>query len=112
MSSRHQSEATVLGCFFIYAGVLLPGLKNGLVDRSRLDNLELGERFCDAFETYLNLHPEPQLCFERAWSLYHALAVEQELYFATCANCSAIYVQDRYALDYNYCPFCELKSLN
>jgi len=111
LSSLHQSEATVLGCLFIYSGVLLPRLDEGLADRTRLNNLQLGERFCDAFETYLSLHPGPQLCFERAWSLYHALAIEKELYFASCADCSGLYVQDRYALDYRHCPFCELKAV-
>ncbi|MBT8423039.1 MAG: hypothetical protein HKN56_03280 [Gammaproteobacteria bacterium] len=110
ISSRQQSEATVLGCFFIYSGLMLVGLEGGLAGRSRLNGLQLGERFCDAFETYLSLHPQPQLCFERGWSLYHALAVEQELYFASCAECFGLYIQDRYALDYQHCPFCELKA--
>ncbi len=109
-SSRQQSEATLLGCFMVNAGVVLPGLSDGYPHKTRLDNLQLGERFCDAFEAYQALHPEPQLCFENAWNLYRALAVEQELYFASCALCQGIYVQDRYALDYRRCPFCELKA--
>lgn len=112
INSRQQSEATVLGCFLIHAGVLRAGLADGHARGVRLDNLELGERFCDAFEIYLSLHPDPHLCFERAWSLYRALAVEQELYFASCADCFGIYVQDRYALDYSHCPFCDLKAGN
>jgi len=112
VSNHRQSEATVLGCFFIYSGVLLPGLADGHAHRTRLGNLEFGQRFCDAFETYLSLHPAPELCFEKAWNLYQALAIEQELYFAPCADCSGIYVQDRYALDYRHCPFCDLKAGN
>lgn len=109
-SSQQQSEATLMSCFLVHSGVVSPGLNKGHANSNRLENLELGERFCDAFETYLQLHPEPRLSFEKAWSLYQALAIEQELYFASCADCHGVYIQDRYALDYHHCPFCELKE--
>jgi len=109
-SSQQQSEATLLGCFLVRSGVIAAGLDTGHAISNRMDNLQLGERFCDAFEIYLRLHPDPHLSFEKAWSLYQALAVEQELYFASCADCHGIYVQDRYALDYRHCPFCDLKA--
>lgn len=112
VSNRQQSEATVLACLFVCAGMLRPGLRDGRPGGARLDRLQLGERFCDAFEAYRALHPDPHLCFERAWSLYLALAVDQELYFASCRDCGGIYVQDRYALDYNHCCFCDMKSLD
>ena len=79
-----------------------------LKDR-QLDPVGLGERLCDAFETYRAIHPKPELSFERAWSLYRALVQERELCFAHCDECGGPYVQDRYALDYAHCPFCDLK---
>ncbi len=109
-SSQQQSEATLLSCFLVHSGVVSPGLKAGRASGGHMDDLQLGERFCDAFETYLRLHPNPHLSFEKAWSMYQALAVEQELYFASCADCQGIYIQDRYALDYRHCPFCDLKE--
>ena len=64
----------------------------------------------DAFEAYLVLHPEPQLSFEWAWNLYRCLVSRRELRVVWCALCEGPYVQDAYALDYERCPFCELKD--
>ncbi len=108
MTSRQQSEASILGCFLITAGVLQADPASGLARAEPLNGVELGERFCAAYESYRAVHPDPHLCFERAWSLYQALAVDQELFFASCADCRGIYVQDRYALDYRHCALCDL----
>ena len=70
----------------------------------------LGAGLCDAFEAYLVLHPEPQLSFEWAWNLYRCLVSRRELRLVWCALCEGPYVQDAYALDYERCPFCELKD--
>lgn len=109
-SSDRQSEATVLACLFLYCGVLQLDSAKGDVTRQRLDPVGLGERICDAFETYLSIHPYPRLCFERTWNLFYALTRERELFFAGCGECGGLYVQDRYALDYRRCPFCEIKE--
>jgi hypothetical protein len=109
-SADRQSESTVLACLFLYCEVLRLDPVKGSVIRERLDPVCLGERMCDAFETYRAVHPEPGLCFERTWSLYNALARDQELFFADCGDCGGPYIQDRYALDYHRCPFCEIKQ--
>ena len=72
--------------------------------------LSLGGKLCDAFEAYRQIYPAPCLCFEKAWGLYQAIAQDRELFFAYCGDCDGPYVQDRYALDYARCPFCELKQ--
>ena len=59
---------------------------------------------------YLSLHPQPQLSFEWAWNLYAVAGQTQELRLAWCALCEGPYVQDAYALDYERCPFCEVKD--
>ncbi|HJP05205.1 MAG: hypothetical protein CL799_12645 [Chromatiales bacterium] len=109
-SSGRQSEATVLACLFLYCGVMRLNDAEGTVVRKHLDPVGLGERICDAFETYRSVHPNPGLCFERTWNLFNALTREQELFFAACADCGGPYIQDRYALDYQRCPFCEIKQ--
>jgi hypothetical protein len=109
-SSAHQSEATVLACLFLYCGVLYLDEQSRNITGQRLDSVGLGERMCDAFEVYLSIHPTPELCFEKAWNLYNALVRDKELCFARCADCGGPYIQDRYALDYSHCPFCDLKQ--
>jgi hypothetical protein len=109
-SSARQSEATVLACLFICCGILDVAAKAGVAKRTALDPLELGLGMCSAYETYRALHPHPELCFEKAWALFNALTHQHELYFAGCSDCHGTYIQDRYALDYQHCPFCDLKE--
>ena len=107
-----QSQATVLACLFLYCGVVRMEPDSGALLGKRLNPVDLGEAMCEAFETYCSVHPHPGLCFERAWNLYSALALEQELFFAKCDDCGGPYVQDRYALDYRSCPFCQILQTN
>jgi len=109
-SSLTQCEATVLACLFIYCDLMDLGSDSGLLTARRLDPVSKGERLCDAFETYRSLQPQPALCFERSWGLYNALVKAHELFFAHCNDCGGPYIQDRYALDYAHCPFCEIKQ--
>jgi len=109
-SAARQMEATVLASLFLLceAGVL--GGDGKLERIADADRVALGQRLCQAFETYRDMHPAPRLSFEWAWNLYHSMVESRELYFATCAACGGLYVQDAYALDYRRCPFCELKD--
>ena len=109
-SAPRQSEATVLAGLFLLCEAAELGC-NGRVERAAgTDRVALGQRLCQAFETYRGLHPDPRLSFEWAWNLYHSLVDSRELYLASCDICSGPYVQDAYALDYRHCPFCELKD--
>ena len=107
-SSRRQSEATVLACLLVYTGAI--DITGGPTRDARFGSVALGQRVCDAFDAYRELHPEPRFSFERLWGLYRAMAIAKELYFARCGICEGPYVQDAYALDYERCPFCELKD--
>ena len=109
-SAPSQAEATLLAALYIYCGVARVG-ERGRCGRARqADPVELGFRLCQAFETYQRLYRTPGLSFEWAWNLYHALVETGELFFASCDLCRAPYVQDRYALDYQRCPSCDLKD--
>ncbi len=109
-STHRQSEATLLACLCRLCDAFI------LNDRKRascidsIDDISLGTRLCDAFETYQQLCPNPQFSFEWTWNLYHALVETQELYFSWCDSCRGPYVQDTYALDYRRCPLCEQKA--
>lgn len=109
-SARRQGEASLLTGLFVHTGaVQLDGESRALL-ASAEPGVTLGLRLCEAFEAYLTLHPEPQLSFEWAWNLYRCLVLRRELRLAWCALCEGPYVQDAYALDYERCPFCEVKD--
>jgi hypothetical protein len=107
-NASHQAEATLLASLFVYNNATRLD-ERGCCRRPReVDRVEMGMRICQAFETYRDMHREPRLSIEWAWNLYHALMETGELYFAWCASCEGPYVQDRYALDYQRCPSCEM----
>jgi len=109
-SADHQAEATILACLFIHRDVLRIDPDSGHASSAHMNPVQQGSRICDAFEAYRCVYPKPCLCFEKAWGLYNAMTHEQELFFAFCSDCGGPYVQDRYALDYHHCPFCEIKQ--
>jgi len=109
-SAPRQIEATVLAGLFLLCDAGRIG-GNGRLERTTDgDPVALGQRLCQAFETYQGMHPEPRWSFEWAWNLYHSLVESRELYFASCDSCAGPYVQDAFALDYRRCPFCELRD--
>jgi hypothetical protein len=108
-SASRQTEASLLACLFLGSEALALAGK-GRARATGTDRVTLGQRLCQAFETYHGLHPQPRLSFEWAWNLYHSLVDTQELYYASCDLCHGLYVQDAYALDYRRCPFCEMKD--
>jgi hypothetical protein len=110
-STRRQGEASLLASLFLHteAAELDPAGRG--LQAPRVEAVVLGRRICDAFEAYLQLHPEPQLSFEWAWNLYQSLVRKRELCLAFCASCESCYVEDAYALNLERCPYCELKDL-
>jgi hypothetical protein len=110
-SAARQSEATLLACLFLGCdAVTLSQQGRRGIRASGVDRVALGQRLCQAFETYSAMHPQPRLSFEWAWNLYHSLVDSHELRLATCDTCRGLYVQDAYALDYHRCPFCEIRD--
>jgi hypothetical protein len=109
-SARRQGEASLLTGLFVHLGAMqVDGDSRALLATGE-PGVTLGLRLCESFEEYLTLHPEPQLSFEWAWNLYRCLVTRRELRLAWCALCDGPYVQDAYALDYERCPFCEVKD--
>jgi hypothetical protein len=109
-SAGRQGEASLLTGLLVHEGLAEldqsgPGLKSAALSRAAV-----GQGFCAAYEHYLALHPAPQLSFEWGWNLYRSLISTRELLVAWCALCDIPYVQDAYALDYERCPYCEVKD--
>lgn len=109
-STPRQMEATVLAALFLLCQAAQRGHDGRAESAADCDRVELGQRLCQAYEAYRDLHAGGRLSFEWTWNLYHSLVSSRELYFADCDTCGGPYVQDAYALDYRRCPFCELKD--
>ncbi|MEO7387630.1 MAG: hypothetical protein ABIX37_11890 [Gammaproteobacteria bacterium] len=109
-SARRQGEASLLAGLFVQTGVVCLDRDTRALPAISGAGVPLGCGLCDAFEAYRALHPDPQLSFEWTWNLYRCLVSRRELRLAWCALCEGPYVQDAYALDYERCPFCEVKD--
>ena len=69
--------------------------------------LELGQRLCQAHETYLQVVSEPRLSFEATWNLYRNLVEGDELGSKRCEQCQAWHVFDALTLTRADCPLCD-----
>jgi hypothetical protein len=108
--AAHQLQATTLVALFCASLLLRRDAANKLHACWPRPDVEYGHRICRAFETYLLLHPAAKLSFEWAWNLLQNISKNDELYLASCRQCSTAYVQDAYALDKKTCPSCEIAA--
>jgi hypothetical protein len=74
-----------------------PALRNDLV---------LGHRICECFESYRRLVPRPTLTFELGWNLLLSLRRGDELGIRRCEHCGVCYIVDLLALPPPGCPGC------
>ncbi len=72
------------------------------------NNVELGHRFCECFDTYALLVPRGALTFEWGWNLLLSIRRGDELGIARCQACSVCYVFDLLSLPRSACPACLL----
>ncbi|MEO0423118.1 MAG: FlhC family transcriptional regulator [Pseudomonadota bacterium] len=110
-NATYQCEATSLAMLLLASDVLALAPDGSLDDLERANPLEIGLRFCLAFETYRSLHRTPHFCFERAWGLYRALERGDELVLMACAACAGVYVHHVMEMDEGHCPCCRLKGV-
>ena len=71
-------------------------------------NVNLGQRFCDCFESFDYLVPRSSLSFEWCWNLLVSMRRGDELGIARCDACSTCYVFDVLSLPRSACPACLL----
>ena len=69
-------------------------------------NIRLGQRFCDCFETYQCIVPGPTLSFEWAWNLLLNMRSGDELGLRHCDSCGTVHLQDLLAVPVTACPVC------
>ena len=69
-------------------------------------NLGLGHRFCECYESYRALVPSPTLTFELGWNLLLSIRRGDELGVRRCTECAVCYIVDLLALPTAACPGC------
>jgi hypothetical protein len=102
-NAQVQFEASLLAAVFASLN---------LIDASsaKRDLLALGERFCDAFETYAQLVPTGALSFEHGWFLLQLLLRKNGVLLLRCRQCTGHFVYDRSNVMRRPCPACQLKQ--
>jgi hypothetical protein len=73
-------------------------------------NVLMGHRFCEAFETYVALVSRPMLNFEWSWNLLLSIRRGDELGIARCEACAVCYIIDLLAPPGSQCPGCSVLS--
>ncbi|HMB72264.1 MAG TPA: hypothetical protein VKQ06_01745 [Gammaproteobacteria bacterium] len=71
-------------------------------------NIELGQRFCDCYEAYRCVVPDPTLSFEWGWNLLMNIRSGDELGLRHCADCDTFHLTDLLAVPRSACPVCAL----
>ena len=104
-SPAMQFEATTLASLLSMLDLVSPAPET----RSALAamNLESGELFCRAYESYLSLHSTPRISFEHAGFLLLALRRRDELKLRLCPHCGGMSLVDALALGGAECAACE-----
>ena len=75
-------------------------------------SIELGNRFCECYETHLYVVPNPTLSFEWAWNLMSAIRRGDEIGIGRCEHCATTYLYDQLALPRSPCPACPTLRLS
>ena len=103
------SRALESGAFanFLYSNELL--IEGGPQPELK-QNLELGHRFCQCFESFRHLVPNPTLTFELCWNLLLCIRRGDELGVRRCGDCGVCFVVDLLALPAASCPACLMLS--
>lgn len=69
-------------------------------------NIEIGNRFCQCYETHHRVIPSPTLSFEWAWNLMLTVRRGDEIGIGRCEECATTYLYDRLTLPRSPCPAC------
>lgn len=73
----------------------------------RASSVELGERLCEVFETYLACYPNGELEFEHLTLLVRGLDGGDAIALATCDKCSAVLLLDLLGTRRRLCFHCQ-----
>ncbi len=98
-----RREAAGLAAHFCLLGLLR---RDGREASGAIDYLRFGEKFCVAYETFLNIYERPEISFEHACHLFRLLEKQNEISLDECAGCGSLLVAMLYAERPRACEFC------
>lgn len=98
-----RAQSSSLASFLCQLGLLESG---GDAAAGGMAQLDWGEQFCVAYETFLRHHDQPRLGFEHACLLRRALERQRELALDDCAVCGALLVVPAFGRRPSGCCFC------
>jgi hypothetical protein len=101
-SPEHELQAATLGALLRCCGLLGRG---AALHRPSLEEVA---RFCDVFDTFKGLCPQPAISFEHAWFLLQTLSRDNEFVLETCQDCQSLWVRDRLDILPDNCPACRM----
>jgi hypothetical protein len=99
-SLEHEQQAAMLGSMVRACGLISRcpnGFRPGVEDVSR---------FCDVYDTFSGLWPNPHISFEHAWHLWQVFCRDDEYVLATCPACAALWLRDTLEILPDVCPAC------
>lgn len=101
--NMHREAVAIAGlCHHLRA---LPA-QSAAIDPKRLPDVERGERFCLAYNTYLSFVATPRISFEQAMVLFKALATGTEIALGRCPACQTLVLMDRLGGGKIRCAYC------
>jgi hypothetical protein len=83
----------------------LASLLHGCQLLGKLKSTEL-DRFCNAFDTFVEFCPGTDISFEHAWYLGETLATQKDYALVPCTSCRALWIRDSLMLAPAVCPWC------
>jgi hypothetical protein len=104
-SLQHEQEAATLGSMLLKCSLLrraTAGFRPDIVDVSH---------FCDVYETFASVWPNPHVSFEHAWHLWQVFCRDDEYVLAHCPECNGLWVRDTLEIMPDNCPTCRRSLL-
>jgi len=98
-----RREAAGLATLFSILGLLR---SENFPAPGAVDHLRWGERFCEAYETFVCLYESPQISFEHACHLLRSLEKQNEICLDDCEGCGSLLVVICCAERPKACEFC------
>lgn len=97
---EHEQEAGMFGALLRMCDLLDRELA------THRPNLEIVARFCDIYETFVGLCPQPHITFEHAWHLWQMLSRADEFVLSICQDCQSLWLRDTLDILPDNCSAC------